>query len=314
MFEGNGKMSTADALRISTMAQDVASIVASFVPGAGTGVAAGLGVTALGTDLIADILDPAVSAGEVAKNAAINAGFAGLGLIPGAKMLKVVKNVVKYAPKIITAAAAMGIAMDESTQKTFAKLGDGTQKLNREDWRNLSHVLSLVAAGTRGIKGDIARYKVKKGIVKGDELIVKGANSTIKGQNGEDLPLKFSSKQVKAVNEELGKIKGDEVKDGKVVKTAREKALEILTRKNEDGKPGLGLTQEQADAVLKQPTLEKGITIGKYKVETEEATNAVKSYDNLRTIWNKEAQDVESSSKIGRWFANKLGGGDYTAK
>ena len=314
MFNGNGKMSTADAMRIATMAQDTASIVASFVPGAGTGVAAGLGVTAMGTDLVADILDPAITAGEVVKNAAVNAGFAGLGLIPGVKMNKVVKNIIKYAPKIITAAAGLGIAMDESTQKTFKKLGDGTTKLNREDWRNISHVLSLVAAGTRGVKSDIARYNVKKGIVKGDELIVKGANSTIKGQNGEDLPLKFSSKQVKAVNEELGKIKGDEIKDGKVVKTAREKALEILTRKNEDGKPGLGLTQEQADAVLEQPTLKKGITIGKYKVKTEETINADKSYDKLRTIWNKEAQDVKSSSKIGRWFANKFGGGDYTAK
>jgi len=45
------------------MAQDVASIVAAFVPGAGTGVAAGLGLTAMGTDLAADLLDPAISAG-----------------------------------------------------------------------------------------------------------------------------------------------------------------------------------------------------------------------------------------------------------
>ena len=36
-------MTTADAFRLATMALDAASIVASFVPGAGTGVAAGLG-------------------------------------------------------------------------------------------------------------------------------------------------------------------------------------------------------------------------------------------------------------------------------
>jgi len=82
----------------------------------------------------------------------MNAGFAALGMIPGAKMTKVVKNLVKYAPKIITAAASLGIALDESTQNTFKKLAQGKEKLNRQDWRNLSHVLSLVAAGTRGGK------------------------------------------------------------------------------------------------------------------------------------------------------------------
>jgi len=97
------------------MAQDVASIVASFVPGAGTGVAAGLGVTSLGTDLAADIMDPAVTAGEVIKNAGINAGFAAFGLIPGAKMHKVAKNIIKFLPRIVTVAAGFGIAFDEST-------------------------------------------------------------------------------------------------------------------------------------------------------------------------------------------------------
>jgi hypothetical protein len=63
VFGGDAKMTTSDIMRLTTMAQDVASIVASFVPGAGTGVAAGLGVTSTATDLIADILDPAVSGG-----------------------------------------------------------------------------------------------------------------------------------------------------------------------------------------------------------------------------------------------------------
>ena len=92
VFKGDAKMTTADVLRLTTMAQDAASIVASFVPGAGTGVAAGLGITSMGTDLVADIIDPAVSAGEVVKNLGMNAAFAGMSLIPGAKMGKVAKN------------------------------------------------------------------------------------------------------------------------------------------------------------------------------------------------------------------------------
>lgn len=285
MFEGNGKMSTADALRISTMAQDVASIVASFVPGAGTGVAAGLGVTALGTDLMADSLDPAVTKGEVVKNAVINAGFAALGMIPGAKMGKVAKNLVKYAPKIITAAAGLGIAMDESTQATFKKLGDGTTKLNREDWRNISHVLSLVAAGTRGVKGDIARRKVGKGIVAGENVKLKG----VKNAEGNDFELPKS--KVKEINDELAKVKTPEE-----LATIREK---------------YGLPEES----IKAPLIKEGKLSGKYKlVDTESTKDGNATYDNLRAIWNQEATDVENSSRLGRWFANKFGGGEYTAK
>lgn len=305
MFNGNGKMSTADTMRIATMAQDAASIVASFVPGAGTGVAAGLGVTALGTDLIADILDPAVTAGEVVKNAAMNAGFAGLGLIPGAKMGKVAKNIVRYLPKIVTAAAGLGIAMDESTQKTFKKLGDGTTKLNREDWRNISHVLSLVAAGTRGVKGDIARYKVKKSIIASDNVRIKGLTKT--DANGKEIPFELPKEKVKAINEKLSKV--TETKNGETTVTAKENAIKILT---ED--PDLKLTPEQAEAILKEPKGVGKLKTGKFSIESTETTNTEKTYDNLRAIWNREAQDVEASSKVGRWFANKFGGGEYTAK
>ena len=45
------------------------------MPGAGTGVAAGLGVTSMLTDLAADMIDPAVTKGEVLTNLGMNAGF-----------------------------------------------------------------------------------------------------------------------------------------------------------------------------------------------------------------------------------------------
>jgi hypothetical protein len=103
-------------MRFATMAADVSSIVASFVPGIGTGVAAGMGVVSMGTDLVADILDPAISRGQVIKNLGMNAAFAATGLIPGAKMHKVTASLIKWAPKLITAVSALGIATDESTQ------------------------------------------------------------------------------------------------------------------------------------------------------------------------------------------------------
>lgn len=295
MLKGDAKMTTADIMRITTLAQDTASIVASFVPGAGTGVAAGLGVTSMITDLGADIIDPAVSGGEVAKNLIMNAGFAGMGLIPGAKVGKVVKNLIKWTPKIMTAAAGLGIALDESTQATFKKLGDGTQHLNREDWRNISHVLSLVAAGTRGVKGDVTRYKVKKATVASDNVTLKGL-TTPDGQ-----PLEFQKSTIKEVNKALGEIKTSE-------EGAEAKALSVLKEK-------LNLTDEQAAEVLNSPKFKKVKGgIGKYSISEEGLEDSAKTTANLRAIWNEEAGKVKESSDFGKWFADMFGGGSYTAK
>lgn len=290
VFKGDSKMTTADVLRLTTMAQDAASIVASFVPGAGTGVAAGLGITSMGTDLVADIIDPAVTAGEVVKNLGMNAAFAGMGLIPGAKMGKVAKNIVKYAPKILTAAAGLGIAMDESTQATFKKIGDGTTKFNREDWRNISHVLSLIAGSTRGIKGSLDARKVKKSIVASDNVKLEG----VKNANGQDFELPKS--KVKEINDALAKADTPE----------KVKAI-----------------QEQyslPDEALKAPLIKEGKLQGKYKlVDSLQINDANKTYDNLRTLWNEDVASLKQQSKTGTgraaiWFANTLGGGAYGSK
>lgn len=290
VFKGDAKMTTADVLRLTTMAQDAASIVASFVPGAGTGVAAGLGITSMGTDLVADIIDPAVSAGEVVKNLGMNAAFAGMGLIPGAKMGKVAKNIVKYAPKILTAAAGLGIAMDESTQATFKKIGDGTTKFNREDWRNLSHVLSLIAGSTRGIKGSLDARKIKRSVVASENVKLEG----VKNANGQDFELPKST--VKEINDALAKADTPE----------KVKAI-----------------QEQyslPDDALKAPLIKEGKLQGKYKlVDAVQVSDDNKTYDNLRTLWNEDASALQRQSKTGVgqaaiWFANTLGGGAYGSK
>lgn len=279
-----------DYMRFATMAQDAASIVASFVPGAGTGVAAGLGVTSMGTDLVADILDPAVSAGEVVKNLGMNAAFAGMGLIPGAKMGKVAKNIVKYAPKIMTAVAGLGIAMDESTQATFKKIGDGSVKFNREDWRNISHVLSLLAGATRGVRQSAANRKVKNSIVASDNVKLKG----VKTADGKDFEL--PKQTVKDINAELAKANTpDDIKA-------------IQQKYN-------NLPDEAIDA----PMIKEGKLAGKYKlVGTEAAADANKTYDSMRELWNVDANALKAQSqttlgKAAIRFANRFGGGAYGA-
>lgn len=148
----NTKLTAADTMRIGAIAADVVSIAASFASGTGAGavVAETAGLASFGTNTIADLIDPSVKAREVIKNTAIGAGLAAISFIPGAKIGSTTAKVIKYAPKIMMAAGAMGIAMDQSTHETFKKVIDGKEKLNTQDWKNLAHVMMLVSAGTRG--------------------------------------------------------------------------------------------------------------------------------------------------------------------
>lgn len=308
-FKGDGQMTTSDIMRLTTMAQDVASIVASFVPGAGTGVAAGLGVTSMGTDLVADILDPAVSGGEVAKNLAVNAGFAVAGMIPGAKMGKVAKNVIKWAPRLMTIVAGAGLAMDESTQNTFKKIAKGEMQFTREDWKNISRVLQFASGTVRAGKGAYDAHKVKKGIVASDNVTLEGVKSTTK-IDGKEVDMEIPKKTFDEINKAL---------DNKEVNSP-EKAKAVLQGFKNNANERL-FTDEQIDQVLKLPRFAgKKVELGKYElVKAKEKIDTDKSYDSLRTLWNEDAAALQrqSESRLGRAairFANLFGGGAYGTK
>lgn len=303
VFGGDAQMKTSDIMRLTTIAQDVASVVASFVPGAGTGVAAGLGVTSMATDLVADILDPAVSGGEVAKNLVVNAGFALAGMIPGAKMGKVAKNVIKWAPRVMTLVAGAGYAMDESVQNTFKKIGEGSTNFTREDWKNISRVFSLAAGAVRTGKGMYDSHKVNKAVVAGDNVTLKGVKSTTA-----DTDLELPKKTVDEINAKLSKAETEE------------QAKEILKGlKNESDIP-IFANDEQIEAALKTPLLSgKKVKVGKYQlVGTEGTVDEGKTYENLRALWDKDAtalkkQSETSLGKAAIWFGDKFGGGAYGA-
>ena len=304
VFGGDARMTTSDVMRLTTMAQDVASIVASFVPGAGTAVAAGLGVTSTATDLAADILDPAVSTGEVVKNLAVNTGMSLVGMIPGAKMGKVAKNVIKWAPRLMTIVAGTGLAMDESTQQTFKKIGDGSTNFTREDWKNISRVLQVASGAVRTGKGMYDSHKVNKSIVSGENVTLKGVKSTTT-----DGDLQLPKKTVDEINTKLSK-----------AKTEDEAKAILRDLKNESDTP-IFANDEQIEAALKTPVISGDkVKVGKYKlVGTKDAIDADKSYDNLRSIWNEEEAVLKKQSettlgKAAIWFGDKFGGGAYGAK
>lgn len=308
-FKGDGQMTTSDIMRLTTMAQDVASIVASFVPGAGTGVAAGLGITSTATDLMADILDPAVSGGEVAKNLAVNAGFAVAGIIPGAKMGKVAKNVIKWAPRLMTIVAGAGLAMDESTQNTFKKIAKGEMQFTREDWKNISRVLQFASGTVRAGKGAYDAHKVKKGIVASDNVTLEGVKSTTK-VNGKDVDMEIPKKTYEDINTALGKKDID----------SHEKAVKVLQEFKNSANERL-FTDDQIEQILKNPKFEgKKVQLGKYElIKAKESVDNEKTYDNLRTLWNEDAAALQrqSETRLGRAairFANAVGGGAYGGK
>lgn len=176
-------LSTADMIRIGTIAADVTSIIASFTSGTGVGaaIAEGAGLAAFGIDTAADIIDPSVSSGEVLKNGLINAGLAAVSFIPGAKIPSTLGKVIKYAPKVLLAASTMGIAMDESVQNTFKKVTEGKEKLNTEDWRNIAHIFTLVAAGSRAGRQGYEKFRAKKNLTREAKnvLTIKSGDTNI---------------------------------------------------------------------------------------------------------------------------------------
>lgn len=146
-----------DYLRLSTIAADIVSMGAAFVPGYGTAISAGAGVgSSLGT-FFADAFEDGLDSGDF-KSLGANLGMDLLGLIPGggsaSKGMKIAKNLGKYATGIIAAVGAMNtLSNGKEIIGSYNKLLSSPKDLTVDDWRNISAGLGLVtggvAAGTR---------------------------------------------------------------------------------------------------------------------------------------------------------------------
>ena len=153
-------LTAADVLRFGAMAQDIAGLIASFT--GGNALSAGLGLTAMGTDLAADVMDESVTKGQVLRNALFNTGMAAISWIPGANAGKLARNLIKYAPKIMGLIGAGAIAVNEDVIESWKKVGNKNEKLTVEDWKNIGYTLTAAAGLTRLGKGEYDRYKGKK--------------------------------------------------------------------------------------------------------------------------------------------------------
>lgn len=161
-----------DFVRFGAMAADVTALVASFAPGYGTAASGVLSLGSTAADLTADIMDDSVSAGQVFTNLGANLGMAVLGLIPGGKSAKIAGKIAKYAPKILAAATAANLALNDDIHKSIGKL-TSDEKLTVNDWKNIGIALSSVSGLTRSGKAAYQARKFKSGNAKTDKVEVE---------------------------------------------------------------------------------------------------------------------------------------------
>lgn len=141
-----------DYARLVSAGADVGSMIASFVPGYGTAASAALGVGSTIGNFTADLADESVGVGSAFLNAGAGLGMDLVGLIPGlgaaGKGSKIVKNLLKVTPKLITiwsASTSFAPAM-----QAFNKLKDkGAKEMTVEDWKALANGLTAAAGATR---------------------------------------------------------------------------------------------------------------------------------------------------------------------
>lgn len=151
-----------DYARLISAGADVGSMIASFVPGYGTAASAGLGLGSTIGNFTADLADESVSLRSAFGNAALGLGMDVVGLIPGlgaaGKGSKIVKNLLKVAPKLMTVWSA-STSFAPAIQ-AFNKLRDkGASEMTVDDWRALANGLTA-AAGTTRWGASAARNKI----------------------------------------------------------------------------------------------------------------------------------------------------------
>ena len=220
-------LTAADVLRFGAMAQDIAGLIASFT--GGNALSAGLGLTAMGTDLTADIMDKSVTKGQVLRNALFNTGMAAISWIPGANTGKLARNLIKYAPKIMGLISAGAIAVNEDIIESWKKVGNKNEKLTVEDWKNIGYTLTAAAGLTRLGKGEYNRYKDKK---KFKTAMTGEKKSAIEIADGSEVYIDKSDKN--EINELLkkGKINEAYTKLSEITgKTKKELGSEVFTSK-----------------------------------------------------------------------------------
>lgn len=152
-----------DIARLGAIGADIASMI----PGLG-----GVGIAGTLANFGADIADDGLDSGDWGRLAG-NIGLDLVGFIPGlgaaAKGSRVLKNVVKWAPRLLSIAMAgnYGPAGIQSLHKAINTPKD----LTVDDYRNIAEVIKIAIGGGRGIKRGIQSHNLKNAAKTGDYQI-----------------------------------------------------------------------------------------------------------------------------------------------
>lgn len=173
-----------DYTRLGAIGSDLVGLVAGFVPG-GSAVAAGSGFLSTGANFAADMKDG--FQWSDAGNALLGLGMDTLSVIPGlgqaAKGSKIAKNLIKWAPRLMTYWSAQentGPAIASLTKLVKGGWGD----LTVDDWRNISNGIHLIVSGGRGVSRAVKASKLDTQLRTGNKQIEtsKGLKTITPGQ------------------------------------------------------------------------------------------------------------------------------------
>ena len=151
----------------------------SMIPGAGVVGYAGT-LANFGADWGQDGLDW----GDVGR-LAMNLGLDTVGLIPGlgaaAKGSKVVKNLIKWTPRLLSAAAAINYTGPGI--ESARKLATNPKDLSVDDYRNLAELIKVVVGGGKGVKRQIQSKQLRNAAATGNYVITSatGKEYTVTG-------------------------------------------------------------------------------------------------------------------------------------
>ena len=171
-----------DMVRAGTVGLDAISAIASFIPGAGTAVAMGAGLLATAVDMINDFNDDDIDSATAWKNLGLNLGLTAIGMIPGARFMKLAKSaksargLTKSAETAIKAAQKagklpIGDIAGEMTQKALQSADNMLKKegVVRDAIKSLGQANKYIAGGAKVLNAGMMTVGVGHGIASGIE-------------------------------------------------------------------------------------------------------------------------------------------------
>ena len=177
---GETGLTPVDKTRILSASMDIASILASFIPGYGTAASAVTGLGSTAVNLGADIADDSVSAGQAAWNTLSGVGMDLVGLIPGLGALGKAGKIAKTLKYVAPTALAIWQTYENGTApiKAMNKLMSD-ETLTVDDWKALSAGLQMLAGGVRVARGNKSVNKIKnnKEAVPYNTIIAESGNT-----------------------------------------------------------------------------------------------------------------------------------------